>query len=128
MCRRTRQILAFFVGDTFTQRVDRSAESCRRLWERIPAAYRNRRKFSDFWEAYQIVLPEATHHPVGKESGETNHIERFNNTLRQRLGCLVRKALSFSKSWLWHEVRILLFLLRYNEEKRDEYLLLNPAG
>jgi tRNA (guanine37-N1)-methyltransferase len=35
--------------------------------------------------------------PVGKESGETAHIERFNNTLRQRLGRLVRKSLSCSR-------------------------------
>jgi len=44
------------------------------------------------------VLPEEQHEAVGKDSGQTNHIERFNNTLRQRLGCLVRKTLSFSKS------------------------------
>lgn len=71
---------------------------------------------------------------MGKESGETNHIERSNadtalpclNTLRQRLGCLVRKTLSFSKMLAWHEIRIVLFLLRYNREKRALYLSLNP--
>jgi IS1 family transposase len=30
-------------------------------------------------------------------SGKTNHIERFNNTMRQRISRLVRKTLSFSK-------------------------------
>jgi insertion element IS1 protein InsB len=119
LCRRTRQIVAYFLGD-------RSADSCRKLWERIPLSYRGVHLYSDFWEAYRAVLPEETHQAVGKESGQTNHIERFNNTLRQRLGCLVRKALSFSKCWFWHEVRIVLFLLRYNQEKRDEYLALNP--
>jgi insertion element IS1 protein InsB len=34
---------------------------------------------------------------VGKESGKTNKIERFNGTLRQRVSRLVREALSFSK-------------------------------
>jgi IS1 family transposase len=68
-----------------------------------------------------------------KEGGETNHhpqadTRRFNSTLRQRLACLVRKALSFSKSAFWHEVRVRLCLVRYNHEKRDEYLTLNPAG
>jgi hypothetical protein len=33
---------------------------------------------------------------VGKESGLTSYIERFNNTLRQRIARLVRKTLSFS--------------------------------
>jgi IS1 family transposase len=68
MCRRTRQILAYFLGDTLTRRVDRSAESCRALWERVPAEYRDRRKFSDFWEAYQVVLLEATPHTAGTHS------------------------------------------------------------
>jgi hypothetical protein len=35
---------------------------------------------------------------VGKETGQTNQIERFNNTLRQRISRLVRKFLSFSKN------------------------------
>jgi IS1 family transposase len=68
-----------------------------------------------------------------EEGGETNHhpqagTRRFNSTLRQRLACLVRKALSSSKSAFGHEVRVRLFLVRYNEEKREEYLVLNPAG
>ena len=119
LCRRTRQVLAWAIGD-------RSAKTCQKLWDRLPKEYKRRRCFSDFWSAYECVLPARTHHAVGKDSGETNHIERFNNTLRQRLGCLVRRSLSFSKDWEWHAVRILLFLLRYNREKRDLYLKLNP--
>jgi len=34
---------------------------------------------------------------VGKETGETAHVERLNNTVRQRLSRLVRRTLSFSK-------------------------------
>lgn len=34
---------------------------------------------------------------VGKETGRTSYIERLNNTLRQRVGRLVRKTLSFTK-------------------------------
>ncbi|MEJ7711713.1 MAG: hypothetical protein WKF84_18070 [Pyrinomonadaceae bacterium] len=41
---------------------------------------------SDFWEAYQLVIPSPQHTAAGKESGETAHVERWNNTLRQRLG------------------------------------------
>jgi insertion element IS1 protein InsB len=119
ICRRTRQVLAYAIGD-------RSKATCLKLWAMLPKEYRHRRSFSDFWSVYQEVLPARTHHPVGKESGETAHIERFNNTLRQRLGCLVRKTLSFSKDAYWHWLRIRLFLLRYNRQRRDEYLWQHP--
>jgi IS1 family transposase len=33
----------------------------------------------------QKVFPEETHQAVGKESGQTSHVERWNNILRQRL-------------------------------------------
>ena len=56
------------------------------------------------------------HHSVGKESGETNHVERWNNTLRQRLARFVRKTLSFSKSDFYHELVLRLFIIRYNIE------------
>jgi len=53
---------------------------------------------------------------VGKSEGQTNHVERWNNgTLRQRLGRLVRKTLSFSKSDSMHEeICLVLFLHDYN--------------
>lgn len=51
---------------------------------------------------------------VGKESGETAHVERLNNPLRQRLARLVGKTLSFSKSDVMHETYLFLFLHRYN--------------
>ena len=50
----------------------------------------------------------------GKETGETAHVERWNNTLRQRLARFVRMALSFSTSEVMHEACLLLFLHRYN--------------
>ena len=83
MCRRTRQIVAFVNGD-------HSEKTCRALWARVPQAYRKCHSFSDFWKAYAAVLPEETHRSVGKESGETAHMERWNNTLRQRIGRFVR--------------------------------------
>jgi hypothetical protein len=45
-----------------------------------------------------VVIPEEQHTAVGKETGETARVERWNNTLRQRLARLVRMTLSFSKS------------------------------
>ena len=51
---------------------------------------------------------------VKKETGETAHVERFNNTLRQRCSNLVRKTLSFSKRDDRHEMRVRGFVDVYN--------------
>ena len=110
LCRRTRQIVAYVIGD-------RSEQTCRKLWKRIPSGYRDCHSFSDFWDAYEKVFPDETHHSVSKERGETNHIERWNNTLRQRLGRFVRKTLSFSKSDHFHEIVLRLFVFRYNLQR-----------
>jgi insertion element IS1 protein InsB len=107
LCRATRQVVAYTVGD-------RSAATCRKLWERIPADYRRAHCYSDFWEAYRVVIPAEQHTATGKESGLTAHVERWNNTLRQRLGRFVRKSLSFSKSEAMHELCLRLFLHDYN--------------
>ena len=69
---------------------------------------------SDFWAAYAEVLPSKRHCAGGKDSGQTNHVERFNNTLRQRCSNLVRGTLSFSKCKVRHEERIRGFVDEYN--------------
>ncbi len=102
-------MVAYFIGD-------RSERSCRKLWERVPEAYRRGLCYSDFWEAYTEVIPAERHEAVGKDSGQTAHVERFNNTLRQRLGRFVRRTLSFSKSDEMHEVCLKLFPHRYNAD------------
>jgi len=110
LCRKTRQVVSYAIGD-------RSEKTCRILWEAIPATYRAGHCFTDFWAAYQAVIPEEQHTAVGKETGETAHGERWNNPLRQRLGRFVRKTLSFSKSLVMHDARLSLFLHRYNLER-----------
>jgi insertion element IS1 protein InsB len=45
------------------------------------------------------VIPSKRHRPVGQETGQTNPIERLNNTFRQRISRLVRESLSFYKKW-----------------------------
>jgi hypothetical protein len=70
--------------------------------------------YTDFWEAYTQVLPNKRHRVVGKDSGKTNHIERFNNTLRQWVGRLIRKTLSFSKKVANHVGAIWNFIHHYN--------------
>jgi insertion element IS1 protein InsB len=91
LCRKTRQGIAHVLGD-------RSKRTCQGLWESIPSAYRKGHCFTDFWTAYSAVIPDEQHTAVGKETGETAHVERWNTTLRQRLARFVRITLSFSKS------------------------------
>ena len=69
---------------------DRSKKTCQRLWKAIPEGYRHGHCFTDFWATYAAVIPKAQHTSVGKETGETAHVERWNNTLRQRLARFVR--------------------------------------
>ena len=92
-------------------------KTCQRLWEAIPDSYRHGHCFTDFWAAYAAVIPEEQHTAVGKETGEIAHVERWKNTLRQRLARFVRMTLSFSKSEVMHEACLLLFLHRYNLDR-----------
>jgi len=107
LCRRTRQIVAFVIGD-------HSAETCLRLWNRIPKAYRQSHTFSDFWSAYEKVFPKETHRSVGKETGETAHMERWYCTLRQKIARYVRETLSFSKAVYMHHLVTRWFIVKYN--------------
>ncbi len=115
-CRRTRQIVAYAIGD-------RSEVTCRLLWERVPATYKRGVLYTDFWSAYAEVLPEGQHRATGKGAGQTCHIERFNGILRQRLARFVRRTLSFSKCDEMHEICLLLFLHQHN--KRIQIILNN---
>ena len=74
MNRETREIVASACGD-------RSENTCQILWDRVLSAYKEAIFFGDYWSAYQTVIPSEQQHPVGKETGETAHIERWNNTL-----------------------------------------------
>lgn len=106
--RASRRIIGLAFGD-------RSAQTCQRLWDSLPPDHRQRAViYTDHWEAYSAVLPSKRHRAVDKRSGETNHIERFNNTLRQRCSALVRKTLSFSRNDWLHQKRIRLFIKHYN--------------
>lgn len=107
--RDTREIVGYAIGD-------RSREMAQKLWESLPAVYRQCAvSYTDFWEAYEKVFPSKRLKQVGKETGETSHIERFNNTLRQRISRLVRKTLSFSKKAENHLGLLLNFIHHYND-------------
>lgn len=106
--RDTREIVGVHIGN-------RSRAGAQALWDSLPPVYRQYAVcYSDFWEAYQTVLPSQRHRAVGKDSGQTNHIERFNGTLRQRVSRLVRKTLSFSKKLENHIGAIWYFIHHYN--------------
>jgi len=84
--RDSRKIVGCFVGD-------RTRKSARKLWASLPEIYQQSAfVYTDFWQAYKIVIPHKRHRAIGKETGLTNHIERLNNTFRQRVSRLVRES------------------------------------
>ena len=104
----TRQIIAFHVGD-------RSQESAKQLWANIPTGYRERATFyTDQYAVYTGVIPAVQHQAISKHARKTNHIERFNNTLRQRVSWLVRSTLGFSKKLENHIGALRYFIYHYN--------------
>jgi insertion element IS1 protein InsB len=108
---KTRQIIAFHVGD-------RSRKSARQLWGKMPKTYRRYATFhTDQYVVYKGLIPAARHRAINKKARKTNHIERFNNTLRQRVSRLVRSALSFSKKLDNHIGAIKYFICHYNLTK-----------
>jgi hypothetical protein len=53
--------------------------------------------YTDHSAVYSGVIPSTQHRAISKHARKTNHVERFNCTLRQRVSRLVRATLSFSK-------------------------------
>ena len=100
--------MAFHVGD-------RRCTSAKKLWAKIPQAYRQHATFYiDQYVVYEGVIPTAQHKAISTLARKTHHIERFNNTLRQRVSRLVREALSCSKKLANHIGAIKLFICHYN--------------
>jgi IS1 family transposase len=60
------------------------------------------------------VIPTAQHQAINNKARKTNHIERFNHTLRQRVFRLLRSALAFSKKLNHHIGAIKMFIGHYN--------------
>ena len=106
----SREIVGMHVGS-------RDRAGAEALWKSLPPVYRQCAVcYTDFWSAYEQVFPQNRHRAVGKESGKTNHIEKFNLTLRQRISRLVRKTLSFSKKIEAHIGAIWNFIHYHNSE------------
>jgi IS1 family transposase len=104
----TKEIVGVYIGQ-------RDKDGAQGLWNSLPAVYRQCAvSYTDFWSAYGIVFPKKRHRAVGKDTGQTNYIERFNNTMRQRISRLARKTLSFSKKLSNHIGAIWYFIHSYN--------------
>ena len=111
----TRQMIALHVGD-------RSRTSGKELWAHIPTVSRKQATFhTDQYDVYTGVIPAEQQRAMTKKARKTNHIERFNNTLRQRGSRLVREPLSFSKTLAKHIGAIKYFMCRYNLEKAGAF-------
>ena len=77
--RNSRIIIGCFVGN-------RTLKSAHKLWASLPEIYQQCAiAYTDCWQAYKTVIPAKWHLSVGKETSQTNHIERLNNTFRQRV-------------------------------------------
>jgi hypothetical protein len=63
------------------------------------------------------VIPSAQHKAITKKARKTNHVERFNNTRRQRVSGLVRDAVSVSKKLMNHIGAIKFFIYHDNLAK-----------
>ena len=106
--RHRHKIVGWYVGK-------RDTDAAQRLWDSLPGVYRQCAVcYTDFWDAYANVIPSCRHRPVGKETGETSHIERTNGTFRQRISRLVRQTLSFSKKKKNHCRAIKYFIWQFN--------------
>jgi insertion element IS1 protein InsB len=117
MDRATRQIMAVHVGD-------RSRERAKQWWANLPAVYREQAIFdTDQYEVYKGVIPPDRHKAITKKARKTHHLERFNNTLRQRVSRLVRETLAFSKKVENHMGAIRYFICDYNRTRAAALLL-----
>ena len=104
----TKEIVGVYIGK-------RDEIGARGLWDSIPAVYRQCAVSStDFWSAYQRVFPKKRQKSVSQDTGKTNSLERFNNTMRSRISRLVKKTLSFSKKISNHIRAICYFIHEYN--------------
>jgi IS1 family transposase len=80
LCTITKQAVVVVAGD-------RSKKTCKALWREIPWRYRKAKCYSDFWEAYQPVIPSDQHEAVGSANSP-------QATTPVRCAYVVKKVLS----------------------------------
>jgi hypothetical protein len=84
--------------------------------------------YTDCYEVYTGVIPAAQHKAITKLARKTNHLERFNNTLRQRVSRLVRNTLACSKKLANHigAIRYFSLLLQSLKSRSITWITLPP--
>lgn len=93
----------------------RSADTCRQLWQSLPADYRKRAIcYTDEYAPYRLVLPSTRYRPMRRGLGATRLIARFNLTLRNWCANLTRKTLAVSQSVAFHCTLIRMVINHYN--------------
>ena len=97
----------------------RGKEDAQKLWDKIPQKLKHLDFETDYWKAYEAIIPEQQH-KVGKQY--TYFIEGFNAKIRTRCSRLVRRSLAFSKNEYWHEKAIKWILWKFNLEKLNPYI------
>lgn len=107
--------------DTQTQHIrachvgERRHERAQPLWAHLPAVSREQATFStDHYAVDTGIMPAAPHKASTKHARKTTQIERFKNTVWQRVARLVRDTLAFSKKLAPHIGAIKYFIGPYN--------------
>ena len=89
----TREIVGLYVGS-------RDKKGANGLWASLPSVYRQCAVYyTDFWESYKTIFPSKRYYAVGKETGKTNCIERFNCTMGREFLVWFEKLSLFPKKW-----------------------------
>jgi insertion element IS1 protein InsB len=109
-------ICAFYVGDC-------SWKSIKELWGNLPEIYQQHATFlTEQYDVHHGVMPAERYQAMTKQARKTNHIKRFNNTLRQHISCLGRGSLVFSKKLATPIGAMKFFICHDNLEKAPALL------
>lgn len=100
----------------------RNDKTCTDLRCCIPTEYFNLATCSDYWSSYAEVFDPDTHPSVGKHTGLSNHVERFNASLRNRLGPFYTKNVELFQKQRKSRSSLAYVLLKYNQDMKNKYL------
>jgi insertion element IS1 protein InsB len=107
--RETRKIVAWVLGD-------HSNATFWHLWDALPgdeALKCSHAYATDAWRSYDHLPRERR----TTRRCETNHVKRWLGTLRSKLGRVVRRSYSFSKSRDMLEAALVIFIAGYNASR-----------
>ena len=90
----------------------RGINTCRKLWQLIENKH-IALIASDYWKAYQKVIPKEKHI---QSKAEIDTVEGYNSLLRHYLARLRRKTKCYSKSKKMLEISIKLLILKRNNQ------------